>query len=130
VRIADLTYIELEPAKTQADVEAQAGDQLTPTPSVLASAGSGTAVACHDADDPVTIIRAPLAVQTTSRHVSGGWFDEKAEVWDSAGHGAIHQELGPRAGGDERAGGRNGIRTRAVITPGRLRNALVRTRSR
>jgi hypothetical protein len=27
----------------------------------------------------------PLAVQTTSRHVSGGWFDEEAEVWDSAG---------------------------------------------
>jgi hypothetical protein len=27
----------------------------------------------------------PLAVQTVSRHVSGGWFDEEAEVWDSAG---------------------------------------------
>jgi len=27
----------------------------------------------------------PLAVQTRSRHVSGGWFDEDAEVWDSAG---------------------------------------------
>ena len=27
----------------------------------------------------------PLAVQTRSRHVSGGWFDEEAEVWDSAG---------------------------------------------
>jgi Thioesterase-like superfamily len=27
----------------------------------------------------------PLAVQTCSRHVSGGWFDEEAEVWDSAG---------------------------------------------
>jgi hypothetical protein len=27
----------------------------------------------------------PLAVQTSSRHVSGGWFDEEAEVWDSAG---------------------------------------------
>jgi hypothetical protein len=27
----------------------------------------------------------PLAVQTTSRHVSGGWFDEEAEVWDAAG---------------------------------------------
>jgi hypothetical protein len=26
-----------------------------------------------------------LAVQTSSRHVGGGWFDEGAEVWDSAG---------------------------------------------
>jgi acyl-Coa thioesterase superfamily protein/acyl-CoA thioesterase superfamily protein len=29
--------------------------------------------------------RGPLAVQTSSRHVSGGWFDEEAEVWDAAG---------------------------------------------
>jgi len=27
----------------------------------------------------------PLAVAARSRHVSGGWFDEEAEVWDSAG---------------------------------------------
>jgi hypothetical protein len=27
----------------------------------------------------------PLAVATRSRHVSGGWFDEEAEVWDAAG---------------------------------------------
>jgi hypothetical protein len=27
----------------------------------------------------------PLRVATRSRHVSGGWFDEEAEVWDSAG---------------------------------------------
>jgi hypothetical protein len=27
----------------------------------------------------------PLAVATRCRHVSGGWFDEEAEVWDSAG---------------------------------------------
>ncbi len=27
-----------------------------------------------------------LAVQARCRHVSGGWFDEEAEVWDSAGH--------------------------------------------
>jgi acyl-Coa thioesterase superfamily protein/acyl-CoA thioesterase superfamily protein len=27
----------------------------------------------------------PLAVQTRCRHVSSGWFDEEAEVWDSAG---------------------------------------------
>ena len=26
-----------------------------------------------------------LAVQTRCRHVSSGWFDEEAEVWDSAG---------------------------------------------
>jgi acyl-CoA thioesterase len=26
-----------------------------------------------------------LAVQARSRHVSGGWFDEETEVWDSAG---------------------------------------------
>jgi hypothetical protein len=26
-----------------------------------------------------------LAVQTSCRHVSGGWFDEEAEVWDSSG---------------------------------------------
>jgi Thioesterase-like superfamily len=27
----------------------------------------------------------PLAVAARARHVSGGWFDEEAEVWDSAG---------------------------------------------
>ena len=27
----------------------------------------------------------PLQVAARSRHVSGGWFDEEAEVWDSAG---------------------------------------------
>jgi hypothetical protein len=27
----------------------------------------------------------PLAVAKCSRHVSGGWFDEEAEVWDAAG---------------------------------------------
>jgi hypothetical protein len=27
-----------------------------------------------------------LAVQARARHVSGGWFDEEAEVWDSAGN--------------------------------------------
>ncbi len=27
----------------------------------------------------------PLAVATRSRHVSGGWFDEEAEVWDADG---------------------------------------------
>lgn len=27
-----------------------------------------------------------LAVQARCRHVSGGWFDEEAEVWDSAGN--------------------------------------------
>jgi acyl-coenzyme A thioesterase PaaI-like protein len=27
----------------------------------------------------------PLAVQTRCRHVSSGWFDEEAEVWDSEG---------------------------------------------
>ncbi len=27
-----------------------------------------------------------LAVQARGRHVSGGWFDEEAEVWDSAGN--------------------------------------------
>jgi acyl-coenzyme A thioesterase PaaI-like protein len=27
-----------------------------------------------------------LAVQAKCRHVSGGWFDEEAEVWDSAGN--------------------------------------------
>ena len=27
----------------------------------------------------------PLAVATRCQHVSGGWFDEEAEVWDSAG---------------------------------------------
>jgi hypothetical protein len=28
----------------------------------------------------------PLRVAARSRHVSGGWFDEEAEVWDSAGN--------------------------------------------
>jgi len=27
----------------------------------------------------------PLRVATRCRHVSGGWFDEEAEVWDAAG---------------------------------------------
>jgi hypothetical protein len=28
----------------------------------------------------------PLRVAARCRHVSGGWFDEEAEVWDSAGN--------------------------------------------
>ena len=28
--------------------------------------------------------RGPLRIATRGRHVSGGWFDEEAEVWDSA----------------------------------------------
>jgi acyl-coenzyme A thioesterase PaaI-like protein len=28
----------------------------------------------------------PLRVAARCKHVSGGWFDEEAEVWDSAGH--------------------------------------------
>ena len=27
----------------------------------------------------------PLRVATRCRHVGGGWFDEEAEVWDTAG---------------------------------------------
>jgi hypothetical protein len=27
----------------------------------------------------------PLAVAARARHVSGGWFDEEAEVWDTSG---------------------------------------------
>jgi hypothetical protein len=27
----------------------------------------------------------PLAVAARARHVSGGWFDEEAEVWDASG---------------------------------------------
>jgi len=29
--------------------------------------------------------RGPLRVATRCRHISGGWFDEEAEVWDAAG---------------------------------------------
>jgi len=29
--------------------------------------------------------RGPLAVAARARHVSGGWFDEEAEVWDASG---------------------------------------------
>jgi hypothetical protein len=27
----------------------------------------------------------PLRIAARGRHVSGGWFDEETEVWDSAG---------------------------------------------
>ncbi len=30
-------------------------------------------------------VAGPLQVAARSRHVSGGWFDEEAEVWDAAG---------------------------------------------
>ena len=50
------------------------------------AATAGAGAACHvgllvrAADQAVA-----LAVAARSRHVSGGWFDEEAEVWDSSG---------------------------------------------
>jgi len=46
----------------------------------------------------------PLAVQTVRRHVSGGWFDEEAEVWDSAGRRVAQSRQLARVGrGPQRA---------------------------
>jgi len=47
----------------------------------------------------------PLAVQARCRHVSGGWFDEEAEVWDSAGNLVAQSRQIARVGrGPVRAG--------------------------
>ncbi len=40
----------------------------------------------------------PLRVAARSRHVSGGWFDEEAEVWDSAGDLAAQSRQIARVG--------------------------------
>src|SRR5258706_8471108 len=40
----------------------------------------------------------PLRVAARSRHVSGGWFDEEAEVWDSAGNLVAQSRQNVRVG--------------------------------
>ncbi len=48
-----------------------------------------------------------LRVATRCRHVSGGWFDEEAEVWDAAGNLVAQSRQIARVG----RGGRHGIAT-------------------
>jgi hypothetical protein len=50
----------------------------------------------------------PLAVQARSRHVSGGWFDEEAEVWDSAGRLVAQSRQLARVGRGPLRAGANG----------------------
>ena len=66
------------------------GRALTADP---AAAAAGAADPGHGITDafgfttitPGTTQIGPLRVATRGRHVSGGWFDEEAEVWDAAG---------------------------------------------
>jgi hypothetical protein len=61
----------------------------------------------------------PLAVQTASRHVSGGWFDEEAEVWDSAGRLVAQSRQLARVGRGPLRGLANGAVQPAVSQPER-----------
>jgi hypothetical protein len=56
----------------------------------------------------------PLAVQTRSRHVSGGWFDEEAEVWDSAGRLVAQSRQLARVGRGPLRAGANGANAAAL----------------
>jgi acyl-CoA thioesterase len=47
-----------------------------------------------------------LRVATRCRHVSGGWFDEEAEVWDGAGRLVAQSRQIARVGRSSREGGR------------------------
>jgi acyl-coenzyme A thioesterase PaaI-like protein len=46
----------------------------------------------------------PLRVATRCRHVSGGWFDEEAEVWDAAGRLVAQSRQIARVGRSSRQG--------------------------
>jgi Thioesterase-like superfamily len=50
----------------------------------------------------------PLAVQTRCRHVSSGWFDEEAEVWDSTGRLVAQSRQLARVGRGPRRATANG----------------------
>ncbi len=57
----------------------------------------------------------PLAVQTSCRHVSGGWFDEEAEVWDSAGRLVAQSRQLARVGRGPLRGLANGTGQAAAV---------------
>ncbi|HCU94231.1 MAG TPA: hypothetical protein DHU96_16510 [Actinobacteria bacterium] len=46
----------------------------------------------------------PLRVAARCRHVSGGWFDEEAEVWDAAGRLVAQSRQIARLGRSARLG--------------------------
>jgi Thioesterase-like superfamily len=50
----------------------------------------------------------PLAVAARARHVSGGWFDEEAEVWDASGRLVAQSRQIARVGRGPRRGLANG----------------------
>ncbi|HEY7142820.1 MAG TPA: thioesterase family protein [Streptosporangiaceae bacterium] len=52
----------------------------------------------------------PLQVATRSRHVSGGWFDEEAEVWDAAGRLVAQSHQMARVGRGRLKRARGGLR--------------------
>jgi acyl-coenzyme A thioesterase PaaI-like protein len=56
----------------------------------------------------------PLAVAARARHVSGGWFDEEAEVWDSSGRLVAQSRQLARVGRG-RIRGRAGDASRASV---------------
>ncbi len=74
-----------EPRETDALMLAVAVDSLPPVVFGLGATGWAPTVelTMHMRLVPAQGL---LAVQARSRHVSGGWFDEEAEVWDSAGN--------------------------------------------
>jgi Thioesterase-like superfamily len=61
----------------------------------------------------------PLAVATRSRHVSGGWFDEESEVWDSCGRLVAQSRQLARVGRGRLRALANGA-TQAVSRPAGL----------
>jgi hypothetical protein len=60
----------------------------------------------------------PLAVAARARHVSGGWFDEEAEVWDASGRLVAQSRQLARVGRGRIRGLANGA-SQPAAAPGR-----------
>jgi acyl-CoA thioesterase len=58
----------------------------------------------------------PLAVAARARHVSGGWFDEEAEVWDAAGRLVAQSRQIARVGRGPRRAPASGANGAAEVT--------------
>ena len=114
----------------------QLRDEPDPDPYVLAMAVDGAAAGglrprrhWLGADRGADLAHArgavpgPLAVAARARHVSGGWFDEEAEVWDAAGRLVAQSRQLARVGRGRLRAPANGSAQAAVTADG-LRHAL------
>lgn len=60
--------------------------------------------------------RGPLAVAARARHVSGGWFDEEAEVWDASGQLVAQSRQIARVGRGAMRGVASGATPASAVT--------------